>query len=182
MNPRRHGPRVIVRSLLVALLVASSPAAAGGFRDVEPEASPILDSDRRTPGGSAVPAIVGTWIVTVPAGPGPEDDFQALQTFHADGTFTETSTLLPGLIEGPAHGVWERRAGGYDLTFHVLTFEGGVGGAPTGRVRVRCRIRVEDNERFTANSAVDVIAPDGTVIPEVAVGPFSGVRLTVVPR
>ena len=36
--------------------------------------------------------LVGTWICDVPNGdPVP---FMALQTFHADGTFTETSSLL----------------------------------------------------------------------------------------
>ena len=49
--------------------------------------------------------IVGTWVCNVPNGdPVP---FTALQTFHSDGTFTETSSLLGKEEEGsilvPSH-------------------------------------------------------------------------------
>lgn len=164
------GSIAMLAGLATAPLAAADLAVAIGHAETA-----ALDAIATT---STLPqSIVGTWYVTVPAGPGPEDDFQALQTFHAHGTFTETSSLLSGLIEGPAHGVWRKHGSGYDLTFQVLTFEGGVGSLPTGRVQVRCRIVLTDDDHFEAQSEVDVLLPDGTVIPEVASGPFTGVRM-----
>ena len=69
--------------------------------------------------------LVGTWICDVPNGdPVP---FMALQTFHADGTFTETSSLLGRGEEGPAHGVWSRDDGKYRLTFQLFAFDPATG-------------------------------------------------------
>src|SRR5687768_11370753 len=97
MNIRRFKFALLIVGL-IAILVTSAFAAND-------------DDDRRR-------KIVGTWICDVPNGqPVP---FQALQTFHADGTFTETSSLLGRGEEGPAHGVWSRDDGLYRLTFQLF--------------------------------------------------------------
>lgn len=124
------------------------------------------------------PAIVGTWYVVVP-GPTPADDFYAYQTFNADGTFVETSSLLGGLTEGPAHGSW-RQVGldTFRLTFELFFFENGVAG---GRVRVRATVNATGG-RLLADSAVDVLGLDGSVLAEnVGGGPFNGQVVAVLP-
>src|SRR5687768_6016306 len=76
--------------------------------------------------------IVGTWVCDI-AG---EPPFRALQTFHADGTFTETSSDLAKLEEGPSHGVWKRADDKYQLTFQLFAFDPDTHES-TGMVRVR---------------------------------------------
>ena len=118
--------------------------------------------------------LLGTWFVTVP-GETDSDTFYAYQTFGAEGGFVETSSLLATLTEGPAHGSWRLGSDGtHYLTFELFAFDGG---APVGRIRVRCEISV-DGDEFQAQSAVDVLDLDGTLVaPEVAVGPFHGTRV-----
>lgn len=123
--------------------------------------------------------IVGTWLITVPDAPG-APGFKALQTFHDNGTFTETSDLLGQGVEGPAHGAWIGRKNEYRLTFQLFTFD--EHGLPSVRIRVRCTIRIVNDNDLTATTTVDIIEPDGNIIPAVATGPFSGTRLSVVPE
>lgn len=123
--------------------------------------------------------LVGTWYITVP-GATPAENFYAYQTFGGDGTFVETSSLLATLTEGPAHGVWEPRRNGNALTFELFAFDP-VAGVPVGRVRVRCLVRVVDADNITADTVVDFIELDGTVIPDIATGPFSGERVKIRP-
>ncbi len=120
------------------------------------------------------PRIIGTWNVHVP-GPDPSQDFDALQTFHADGTFTETSSLLGSLVEGPAHGVWVQTKNGFVLTFELFAFD--EQGAAAGRIRVRNRIFVQGANAFRADSTVDVLPPDGEPILDVGGGEYTGTRL-----
>jgi hypothetical protein len=124
-------------------------------------------------------ALVGTWIINVPASPGGAE-FNALQTFHAEGTMTETSDLLAKLGEGPAHGAWTGKKRDYQITFELFVFD--PDGNSAGRVRVRASIRLTDEDNFTADSAVDFIEPDGNVIPDIGSGPFTGARLKVMAR
>ncbi len=121
--------------------------------------------------------LTGTWYVTV-AGPTPAENFYAYQTFGYDGTFVETSSLLVTLTEGPAHGVWEARTRGYVLTFELFAFDP-EDGVQVGRVRVRNVITMNGRDNFAADSAVDFIEPDGTIVPNIAAGPFSGTRVQV---
>lgn len=121
--------------------------------------------------------LTGTWYVTVP-GPTPEENFYAYQTFGLDGTFVETSSLLVTLTEGPAHGVWERRNRGNVLTFELFAFDP-ENGVQVGRIRVRCYIQLNGRNNFSAYSAVDFIELDGTVIPDIATGPFYGERVNL---
>lgn len=122
------------------------------------------------------PQLVGTWNVTVP-GPTPADTFYAMQTFGAGGTFVETSSLLGHLFEGPAHGVFECRSRGCTLTFEV--FEFAPDGSCYGKLRLRSAISLPDFSHFNSNFAVDFVELDGTVIPDLATGSFSGERMQV---
>ena len=119
--------------------------------------------------------LTGTWYVTVP-GATPEENFYAYQTFGEDGTFVETSSLLVTLTEGPAHGVWGKSRRGSILTFELFAFDP-ENGVQVGRVRVRNYIQMNGRNNFTADSAVDFIDLDGTVIPNIAAGPFTGERV-----
>ena len=93
---------------------------------------------------------------------------------------TETSSLLPQLDISPAHGIWEGKKSDYTVTFEMFAF------APTGetvgRLRVRVQIRVNNDDTLTGDGVLDFIQPDGTVIPNVGITPFTGTRLKVVPR
>jgi len=124
-------------------------------------------------------AIVGTWHMKVATSAGGFPAFEALQTFHSDGTFTETSSNFATLTEGPAHGVWMRSGNGYLLTFHLFIFDSTR--TSVGRVRVRCAITVDPPDHLKADTKVDVIEPNGNIIPDVDSGPFEGFRIKVEP-
>jgi hypothetical protein len=159
---------------------------------VQPTGFDSLKTDGNAPEGAAEPnqaiaqqavtetaKIVGTWLITVPDAPG-APGFKALQTFHENGTFTETSDLLGQGVEGPAHGAWSGKKNDYRLSFQLFTFD--EQGNPSVRVQVRCTIRIVNENNLQATTTVDIIEPDGNIIPAVATGPFSGVRLAVVPE
>jgi len=130
--------------------------------------------------GRPTARLTGTWLVDVPESDGGFPAFQALHTFHNDGTFTETSNLLGGGEEGPAHGVWRRiDSTNYALTFYLFVFD--ENGDAADMVRVRVAIQLIDNDHLTAQTAVDFIEPDGTIIPNIDSGPFTGTRLKVEP-
>ncbi len=124
------------------------------------------------------PLIVGTWFIDVPGSDG-APGFQAYQTFGSDGTFVETSSLLGTLPEGPAHGVWTGKKRDYQLTFELFAFD--PDGNAVGRIRVRCAIRILSEDNLVGDTKVDFIEPDGTVIPEIGSGPFTGKRVKVLP-
>ncbi len=127
---------------------------------------------------AAAPSIIGTWNCHIPTSDGGNPPFDALQTFGSDGTFVETSSLLGMGGEGPAHGVYQRFKRGYLLTFVLFVFDPETGES-VGQVRVRASIRLTGPNDFTANSAVDFIEPDGTVIPNIDGGPFGGTKIQV---
>jgi hypothetical protein len=135
---------------------------------VEPEAA-RLDT-------AAARRLVGTWRVHVP-GEDPSQDFDAFHSFHADGTFTENSTLHPTLTEGPAQGVWADTAGGLILTFQLFFYEDKV---PLGRIRVRNRIELTGPNSFVSHSTVDILPNGEAPILGVATGDFFGVRVGLV--
>ena len=123
--------------------------------------------------------LVGTWVMLVPDSPG-APGFSALQTYNADGTMTETSSLLALLAEGPAHGVWSGKKSDYQVTFELFAFD--ETGQSVGRIRVRVSIHLVDEDNLTADAAVDFIEPDGNVIPDIGSTPFTGTRVKLVPR
>jgi hypothetical protein len=155
--------RISVKLLLVALIAAIATSAYTARAD---------DDNRRR-------KIVGTWVCDVPDGdPVP---FQALQTFHADGTFTETSSLLGRGEEGPAHGVWKRDGRLYRLTFQLFAFDPSTG-ENVGMIRVRVSLKLDQPDHLTATfGSADFIDPDGTIT-ELGGGPnpYSCTRMKVV--
>jgi hypothetical protein len=125
-------------------------------------------------------ALVGTWRIHIPQSNAGLPPFNALHTFHSDGTFTETSDLLGFLNEGPAHGVWNGDGPHFLLTFELFVFN--PDHTPAGMVRVRCAIvAVPGSNQFTAQYKVDFIAPDGTVESGIDTGTFTGTRVKVLP-
>ncbi len=121
--------------------------------------------------------LIGTWYVTVPDSPDAAG-FNAYQTFNLDGTLTETSSLLGTLTEGPARGVWSGNRLDYVTTFELFAFD--ENGDASGRVRVRSRIHLIDDDHFEGSSVVDFILPDGTVLEAVGSGDYSGERMQVI--
>jgi hypothetical protein len=119
--------------------------------------------------------ITGTWYMTVP-GATPAETFYAYQTFGSDGIFVETSSLHVTLTEGPAHGVWASRRCGAVYTFELFAFDPEEG-VQVGRVRVRNSARFMGLNNLRIDSAVDFIELDGTVIPNIAGGPYTGERV-----
>ena len=110
---------------------------------------------------AGAPELVGTWKVTIPGGDVP--GFEALQTFHADGTFTETSSLLGGKEEGPAQGVWTQEGDNYKLLFQLFAFDKETGQS-TGMIQVTLNIQLAGPDNWTAQTgSVHFIAPDGTM-------------------
>jgi hypothetical protein len=155
--------RMSVRLLLVALLAAIATSAYTAKVD---------DDGRRK--------IVGTWLCDVPNGqPVP---FQALHTFHEDGTFIETSSLLGRGEEGPAHGVWKRDGRLYRLTFQLFAFDP-ITGDNVGMIRVRATLKLESADQLNATAGfVEFIAPDGSVTPLGSeTNPFTCARIKVLP-
>jgi len=155
--------RTALRLLLVALVAAIATSAYTAKAD---------DDERRK--------IVGTWICDVPNGdPVP---FMALQTFHADGTFTETSSLLGRGEEGPAHGVWDRDGRNYRLTFQLFIFDPATGDN-VGMIRVKVSLSLDKPDHLTATfGSADLIDPDGNVT-DLGGGPdpFTCTRIKVLP-
>jgi hypothetical protein len=122
--------------------------------------------------------LTGTWYCEVGESPGGAPPFQAYQTFNADGTFVETSSLLGTGTEGPAHGSWERSLRGFLLTFELFVFDPETGEA-VGRVRVRNFIRMNNSHNFVSFNLVDFIEPDGNVIEAIDSGIFTAERVKV---
>jgi hypothetical protein len=122
--------------------------------------------------------IVGTWLIHVPGPDG--QSFNALQTFNADGTFTETTDLLSQLVEGFGHGVWEVRGPQYIQTFELFSFDEKTQ-APTGRIRVRSEVTMNGNDKFLAYAFVDLINLDGDVTQTISGGHLTATRIKVVP-
>jgi hypothetical protein len=123
----------------------------------------------------ATDPFVGTWHIQVPTSDQGFPPFEALQTYHAGGTMTEVSSNFPFLSESTAHGVWAPRGNGYDMTFQLFIFDST--GAHVGRVQVRTFITLVGADSLVAQTAVDVIEPNGNFIPNVDSGPFYGKRL-----
>ena len=123
-------------------------------------------------------SLVGTWQVNVPEADSGLPPFQALQSFHAGGTLSETSSLLGKGEEGLAHGVWNGRGRDYLSTFQLFVFD--PDGNAAGMVQVRSAITLDNQDHFTATYAVDFIAPDGSVETGIDSGSYEGTRLAVV--
>lgn len=122
---------------------------------------------------------VGTWHIRVPVSDQGFPPFEALQTYHAGGTMSETSSNLPALAETPAFGVWAKNGSGYDMTFQLFVFDSA--GTSVGRVQVRTFIELVSVDSLKAKTAVDFIDPDGNIVPNIDGGPFFGKRIRPTP-
>ena len=123
------------------------------------------------------PPLVGSWVLDVTLVNSPP--FHALQTFHSNGTMSETSDLLANLGEGPGHGAWARTDEGYVSTFELFIFE--PDHTPAGRIRVRENLKLVDGDHLTGFTVADLILPDGTLIENIDSGPVTGTRVRVMP-
>ena len=158
----------LMKQIAVAIVLTTALSAAAE----QPTAPTAAGAASRKQG-----SIVGTWFVRVPGGDGAQD-FYAYQTFGTNGTFVETSSLLGGLTEGPAHGVWKQGVDGkVALTFELFAFDAGVAVA---RIRVRCEIEV-DGDEFHALGGVDILSLEGEVLESFPPGTFEGKRLQTAP-
>lgn len=101
--------------------------------------------------------------------------FQDLRTYHAGGTMTGTSSVLPTLVESPAHGAWSRQGNDFVETFMVFEFDSTK--QLIGRVQVRGIIRLIGSDSLSTTWNADFILPNGNVIPNVATGNGTGSRI-----
>jgi hypothetical protein len=124
---------------------------------------------------AAAPPIVGVWHVTVESADFPP--FQALQAYHRDGTYTDTTDILGTLSEGPGLGVWRRMGSEYVVTFELFAFE--EDGSPAGTVRVHNTVRNVGRSSFEGTGTVDFVTPDGMLLEGVGSATFTGERLKV---
>jgi hypothetical protein len=152
------------RQLLLQPAASRSVAKAGVSEGVHIAVTPQSISNALNSG------FVGTWFVTVP-GPG---GFNAYQTFHSDGTFTETSSLLGKLPEGPAHGTWTGANGSGALTFELFAFD--ENGEMAGRIRVRNRLQLTGADTFLSYSVIDILPNGEEPILAVAEAEFTAQR------
>lgn len=137
--------------------------------------SPTDVADPREAARPGVPGLVGSWVLDVKLAVSPP--FQALQTFHAFGSMSETSDLLANLGEGPGHGAWYRNGDEYSVTFELFIFN--PDRTPAGRIRVRETLKITGKDTLEGFSVADLILPDGTVIENIDSGPMTGARVRV---
>jgi len=185
IHRRRHPTILILSTLLLATAAAvegAGPDSRSGSTDAAIaarvkqayeraralEATPV----ERAGGPARDAALAGSWRVTVSSPDGTQ--FQALHTYNADGTFTETSNLLAGLGEGPAHGAWRGGGGVYLLTFELFAFEDG---RPAGIVQVRNVVEVVGRDHLLGWSTADLLEPDGNLRREHFTATFEGTRI-----
>ena len=157
MNIKRISTLLVIVGVITALVTTAYTAKAD-------------DDSRRK--------LVGTWVCDIPG----EAPFRALHTFHEDGTFIETSSLLGKGEEGPAHGAWKRDGNKYQLTFQLFAFDPTTGES-VGMIRVRVSLRVDAPDHLTGiNGVVEFIDPDGGVTQlDSGPNPYTCTRLKVVP-
>ena len=139
------------------------------------QAPALLAGDTIETHATVVPRLTGSWILEVQTTASPA--FRALQTFHSNGTVSETSNLLAQLGEGPGHGAWERDGDSYAVTFELFIFE--PDHTPAGVIRVREKLTLLSNRVLEGFAVADLILPDGTVIENIDNGPVTGRRIDV---
>ena len=119
--------------------------------------------------------LVGSWKLSVARSQAGLPPFLALHSYFADGTMTETTSVLGQGTEGPGHGVWHGRNETFASTFEVFAFDDC--GEYTGTVRVRSTIRLDTPDRISGETAVDVFPPDGEPLLRVDSATFVGTRM-----
>ena len=119
--------------------------------------------------------LVGSWKLNIARSRAGLPPFLALHTYFADGTMTETTSVLGQGTEGPGHGVWHGRKETFASAFELFAFDDC--GEYAGTVRVRSTIRLDSPDRISGETAVDVFPPDGEPQLDVDSAAFVGTRI-----
>jgi hypothetical protein len=85
----------------------------------------------------------GSWLYTVTI---PGYTFQGIETYSADGGYTEADQLsfAPFAVASAGHGAWQSSGKNkFLLTYVNLTFDGFSTGNPTGTLKVRQRTTID---------------------------------------
>lgn len=103
--------------------------------------------------------------------------FPALNTFHEDGTMSETGSRSSPAMRSPGHGVWERiRRNTYDARNKFQGFD--ANGFLANNMDMRSRIKLSsDGMSFTAVSRLQFSLVGGPTLPFCAT--MEGVRITL---
>src|SRR4029077_18914227 len=139
------------------------------------------DSDR----GGNPEALLGTWIVQVSLDPtsvppGTLLNFTELDTYDAGGGFVESNNG-PG-AGGPAgQGNWVRTCDRqFALTQLRLGFDADKNFTDTSKIRGALTLNKRGDE-FTISSQVDIILPNGTILPFHPIATSHGTRVAIEP-
>ena len=169
------------------LIIASLIAGAMVVPFLTPVQTVNADNGRREePDRGASPnALLGTWIVqvsldpnTVP--PGAQLTFTELDTFGAGGGFL-ASNSGPGAGDPAGQGNWVR-TGHYQfaLTQLRLGFDADNNFTEINKIRSSLTLNKKGDE-FTLTSQVDIILPNGTVLPFHPGATSHGTRVAIEP-
>lgn len=103
--------------------------------------------------------------------------FPALNTFHEDGTMSETGSRSPPSMRSPGHGVWERvRRSTYESRNKFQGFD--ADGLLVTNMDMRSRIKLSrDGTSFTGVSRLQFSIVGGPTLPFCAT--LAGVRITL---
>jgi hypothetical protein len=130
-------------------------------------------------------ALLGTWLVHVPINPntvppGAPLDFTELDTFDAGGGFL-ASNNGPGSGDPAGQGNWvrigERQ---FALTQLRLGFDADNHFTEINKIRSRLTLN-KSRDEFTVSSQVDIILPNGTVLPFHPAATSHGTRVAIEP-
>ena len=121
--------------------------------------------------------LVGSWKINVARSQSGLPPFQALHTYFADGTMTETTSVLGKGTEGPGHGVWVSREDSYHNTFELFVFDDS--GEFAGTVRGRSIIQLDSPDAIRGETAIDIFSSDGKHQLNVDKAVFEGQRINI---
>ena len=162
---------VTIVTLLAALTCDAQPVRRCNPLDIE-----LLDALCETDNPHTPPKrttkLAGTWFVSF--SPADAKSFDALVTFHADGTVAGTT---PQSLD---FGVWSGANGEYFAVMEAFNFDRD--GNPIGRRRIRSAVHIAKPGSFQAEFVIDLITPDGTTMRGVANGTAVAAPITVFAR
>ncbi|MBK8900282.1 MAG: hypothetical protein IPM53_03795 [Anaerolineaceae bacterium] len=119
--------------------------------------------------------LVGSWKLTIARSQAGLPPFLALHTYFADGTMTETTSVMGKVTEGPGHGIWRSAGEEFASAFELFSFD--ESGEYTATVRVRVTIRLDGSDQIRGETAVDVFPLDGEPQLNADSAPFVGTRI-----
>ena len=123
------------------------------------------------------PTLVGSWKLNIARSQAGLPPFLALHTYCADGTMTETTSVLGKNTEGPGHGIWQNSGDNFASTFELFSFD--ECGELSGVVRVRATIRLDSPDRISGRTVVDIFPCEGEPQFQVDSAFFEGVRIKI---